>query len=135
MTPGGIQGYAARPPKSRRPTGPLQQTYPANVARQLLRGPWYDPRPSHPRYPQMRHPADKSLRQAAKVLLPPGVPGTGLTRPGHCLAGDILQSCRPPGFRGALPPEAESQDANALCLSQLHHREAAAAPPHAHKAS
>ena len=53
-------------------------------------------RPSHPGYPQMRHLADNSLGQAAKVLLHLGVPGTGLTRPGCCLSGDILQSCRPP---------------------------------------
>ena len=60
----------------------------------------------------MRCLADNSLGQAAKVLLPLGVPGTGLTRPRHCLSGDILQSCRPPEFQGASPPEAASQDAN-----------------------
>ena len=37
----------------------------------------------------MRCLADMSLRQAAKVLLPLGVPGTGLTRPGYCLSGGI----------------------------------------------
>ena len=37
----------------------------------------------------MRCLADNSLGQAAKVLLPLGVLGTGLMRPGHCLSGDI----------------------------------------------
>ena len=69
------------------------------------------------------------------VLLPLGVPIIGLTRPGHCLSGGILQSCRPPDSRGAWHLEAASADADALSLGRLHHREVLAASPHARRAS
>ena len=83
----------------------------------------------------MRHWAYNSLWEAAKVLLPLEVPGIDLMRPGHCLSGGILQSCRPPDSQGTWPLMAVSADGDALSLGLLHHREAPAAPPHAHRAS
>ena len=76
----GVPDNAAMCPRSQRPTHSLSQPCLADVARQLLRGPWHDPRPSRPGYPQMRRWTHTSLWQAAKVLLPRGVPGTGLIR-------------------------------------------------------
>ena len=83
----------------------------------------------------MRSQVHNSLWEAAVVLLPPEVLGISLTRPGHFLSGGILQSCRSPGFPGTWPPKAASPDGGALFLSQLHHCEVPAAPPHAHRAS
>ena len=61
----------------------------------------------------MRCQAYNSLWEAAKVLLPPGVLGIDLTRPGCYLLGGILQSCRPPHSRGTWPLEAASVDGDA----------------------
>ena len=83
----------------------------------------------------MRSRVHNSLWEAAVVLLPPEVPSLSLMRPGCCLSGGILQSCRSPDFQGAWPPEAASPDGGALFLSQLHCCEVLAAPPHARRAS
>ena len=43
VTPGEGLGSAVRPPKSQRPSHLLLRPYPADVARQLLRGSWLGP--------------------------------------------------------------------------------------------
>ena len=47
-TLGGVPGNTAMRPRSQRPTGPQPQPCLDDVARQLLRGSWHGPRPSHP---------------------------------------------------------------------------------------
>ena len=68
-------------------------------------------------------------------MLPPGVPGTKLSRLWRCSGDDTQRSYSSPGFRVSVHPEAGSQGADALWLSQPHHPEVAAAPPHTRKAS
>ena len=68
-------------------------------------------------------------------MLPPGVLGTRLSRLWRCSGDDTRRSYSSPGFRVSVHLEAGSQGADALWLSQPHHPEATAAPPHTRKAS
>ena len=94
MTPRAGLGDAVRPPKSWRPSPCLTWPYQADVARQLLGGPWHGPRPSHLWCLRTQRPVHNSLGEAAKVPPPVELLGGGSTDLEHCRSGGTLLSCR-----------------------------------------
>ena len=61
----------------------------------------------------MQHRVPNPIWEAAKLLQPPDVSGSGLMDPKHCWSGGILLSCRSPDFQGVWPLLAPSPDEGA----------------------